>query len=307
MRRVVSVLVLAGLVSGAAFGGTMEKLKAWAERYEPDVLERQLTSWGVTNAADRTELRESWDEDKVVELGLKPRGLYLLAVAIGREELSDGNMEKVRQTLLQLDPVPSHAASVIRALPVEERGQFEGVLKRSLAAQYPKNPAYARWMAYETLNGIDRNRRNASAQEMVRVILAPEGMTLQTANHFKKTLKDRAVVLAREKLRREGKSFVAKDGVNPLEQAVKPVVDALNAPLCEGIEEALRGLGCEIADVDRGELRTWAEKNQGEIMMGDVSSVHVINATVGKLAIALGPDGYNQFVDEYNNGTGGGE
>jgi hypothetical protein len=32
-----------------------------------------------------------------------------------------------------------------------------------------------------------------------------------------------------------------------------------------------------------------------------------LNLMLGKLSVALGPEGYNRFVDAYNNGTGGGQ
>ena len=108
------------------------------------------------------------------------------------------------------------------------------------------------------------------------------------------------------KLRAEGKSFVVKNGVNPLVAMVQPVVTALNTQECVGVEAALRGLGSAIPDMDRKAARDlvagWQPKMMsGEMAPGDVSLV------LGKIAVMLGPDGYNRFVDGYNNGTGGGK
>jgi hypothetical protein len=85
---------------------------------------------------------------------------------------------------------------------------------------------------------------------------------------------------------------------------VRPVVEALNAPECRGLEAALRALGCNVADRDRGDLRRVAGEWQQAIMR-DGAGVYV-HMMLGKLSVALGPEGYNRFVDVYNNGTGGG-
>ena len=129
---------------------------------------------------------------------------------------------------------------------------------------------------------------------------------LSHAENCKKAIKERAVTLARTKLRADGKSFVVKNGVNPLVVMVQSVVTALNAPECAGVEAALRDLGSTVQDIDRKVLRELVAAWQPRMMSGEMGPAEV-NQVLGKIAVALGPDAYNRFVDAYNNGTSGGK
>jgi len=99
---------------------------------------------------------------------------------------------------------------------------------------------------------------------------------------------------------------VVKNGVNPLVVMVQPVVAALNAPECAGVEAALRDLGSTVPDVDRKALRDLVAGWQPRMMSGEMGPAEV-NQVLGKIAVGLGPDAYNRFVDAYNNGTAGGK
>jgi hypothetical protein len=116
----------------------------------------------------------------------------------------------------------------------------------------------------------------------------------------KTKIKTMAVPSLKRSLRVKGKSFVAKDNVNPIEVEMKPVVDALNAPKLQGLEAALRGIGVEIADVERAPA-IWdaiiAEKTA--IFYGD-KPAHPTQD--GGIMLLLGPDGYNAWVKEFNEG-----
>jgi hypothetical protein len=138
---------------------------------------------------------------------------------------------------------------------------------------------------------------------MVRWLVAGEPMDLPTAQRLKEMIKERAVTMARLKLRTEGKTFVTKNGVNPIVAKLAPVIDALNRAECAGLEEALRGLGCKCANVDRIDLRKASGVWQEELMRGERLGA-AVPTVVGKLSVALGADGYKGFVDVYNNGTG---
>ena len=131
-------------------------------------------------------------------------------------------------------------------------------------------------------------------------------------NAVKEAVKDRCAAGVKGLLRKEGKTFVARSVVttnaagnvtsvlsNPIEARLRPVVDALNAPECEGLEAALRSFGFEVRDMDRSKLRNDVRKYADTIMNGDTPADP---ANDGSIAVLLGPDGYNAWVKAYNEG-----
>lgn len=129
------------------------------------------------------------------------------------------------------------------------------------------------------------------------------GGTVKHAGHVesaKGRIKNAATPLLKRSLRDKGKSFVSKGGLNPIEQEMKPVVDALNAPKLQGLEAALRGIGFDIADIPRSPA-VWdavaAEKDA--VFYGD-KPAHP--GADGGIILLLGPEGYNAWVKEFNEG-----
>ena len=113
------------------------------------------------------------------------------------------------------------------------------------------------------------------------------------------SLADLAAVKARLKLASEGKSFVVRNKVNPIAVAVQPVVDALNAPECDGLEAALAGLGMTVNAIDRSALDEAVEADTTDILAGLLVGEGAV-AKLGKIAVALGVTEYNRFVSSYN-------
>ncbi len=116
----------------------------------------------------------------------------------------------------------------------------------------------------------------------------------------KERIKKEAAPLAKRSLRGKGRSFVTKDNVNPLEAEMRPLVDALNAPKLQGLEAGLRGLGVEIADIPR-DPAVWdpvaAEKDA--VFNGEKPARPGAD---GGIILLLGPEGYNAWVKEFNEG-----
>lgn len=125
----------------------------------------------------------------------------------------------------------------------------------------------------------------------------------------KEYIKRLTTPLAKRSLRSKGKSFVSTTStneagvvtvINPIEQEVKPIVDALNAPKLAGLEAALTGIGVATNGIVRDES-VWdaitAEKDA--IYYGDKTAHSNFD---GGIILLLGPDGYNAWVKEYNEG-----
>ena len=101
-------------------------------------------------------------------------------------------------------------------------------------------------------------------------------------------------------LRAAGKTFVTRDGINPVEVLMKPVIDAMNAPKLEGIEAAIEALGVNVPKSVR-DNSVWADiaTRMNGIMQGDLPAD---SRSDGAIIILLGPDGYNAWVKEFNEG-----
>ncbi|NQT51152.1 hypothetical protein HQ576_03840 [bacterium] len=305
MSKLTSLLVSVAMVAGVCHGGTLSGVQKWAETVGPETVSNSLTRWGVANEEDRAAMTAAWDEDTVVDLALKTKAYYVLSWAGRLDRLSPESVQRIREALLAEEAPPLAAQEVVRYLPREARTGFDKMLYDLVARRYPANPVFGRhYVKHVVLEGGPSVSDRMDVNELLQLLVAPEPLAMVYTTATKKALKGAAVLLARAKLRADGKSFVVQDGVNPLAEAIRPVVDALNAPGCVGVEAALRSLGADIADIDRGGLDALAAEWQAGLMSGEMSS-GTASAVLGKLSVALGVDGFNAFVDRYNNGTEG--
>jgi hypothetical protein len=298
-------VVMAIVVGGsAAYGGTLEKTAAWAKQAGEVGVERSLRGWGIKDPATVAALRESWDEDLLVDAALAARAYGLLAWAERSDGLSEASGRKIYDVLRTETNAPSAVLDVVRAVPVELRAELEPMLQELIGGRYPGQPVFgAHVVKYALVRDIPVFSVEVEIADLVKLLLASEPVQMTHAAQVKNVIRAAAVNLVKSKLRAEGKSFVVQDGVNPLAEGIRPVVDALNAPGCSGLEAALRGLGGEVQDVDRTELDALAGVWRSAIMAGELYGGEM-NKVLGKLAVALGVDGFNAFVDHYNNGTG---
>ena len=305
MKRMTGLAVIVMVLAGM---GRAEPVRYLAERAATGEagMASWLTSVGITNAADQAEMSAAWDEDAVVDVALRCRSFALLGPVMCRHAMSALNLERVREAVLAERPAPAAVLEIVRGYPLAERGVFRETCMDAIpASTMASRPSYARLYVDTVLFGGQGIAKGlGDVNDMVSVLLAREYLFLREAAECKAGIKAAAVTLAREKLHADWLSFVMRDGVNPIAERVRPVVEALNAPECRGLEASLRALGCDVADRDRSDLRRMAEEWQQMIVRGEARVA--LNWMLGKLSVALGPEGYNRFVDVYNNGTGGG-
>ena len=110
-----------------------------------------------------------------------------------------------------------------------------------------------------------------------------------------------APVSIRHKIRGEGKSFVAKDGLNPVQDRIDRLSSALNAPRLQGLTAALKECGMDYGLDFEKNLMTAddVEKLRKDVLNGDKN----FNPHFGyQLRTHLGIDEYNKFVKLYNEG-----
>jgi len=115
-------------------------------------------------------------------------------------------------------------------------------------------------------------------------------------------LKAKVLVLsepyAKATIRARGDSFVTKDGINPVDTEIQPIVDALNAPKLAGLVDALTAIGVTLSP------DTLTDKNWVgiEVYFSDVDTgaVELNDFFVGSIVLLLGVDGFNEWKDSYN-------
>jgi hypothetical protein len=122
-------------------------------------------------------------------------------------------------------------------------------------------------------------------------------------SRLKSQIRDRASVVVKKLLYRQGKSFVTqKDGANPMEPLLRPVLTALDAPCCDGLIAALEAIGWKV-DVSgvnllpSGDARKVAiDECERRVLFAQAPAV----TDLGLLMKLLGVAQFNAFVKTYN-------
>ena len=130
---------------------------------------------------------------------------------------------------------------------------------------------------------------------------------LQTACHggssvanIRREVLDAAVVPARRYIRASGSSFVGKDGAKRVKDILDALAAELNAPRFGKAGDILARLGFEVEwEFIQSRILTDDEiaKIRTKLLDGEIA---FSGSLQNKLCIALGVEGYNAFVKEYN-------
>lgn len=123
----------------------------------------------------------------------------------------------------------------------------------------------------------------------------------ETIEKKKKQLCLQASRLVKRELRAQGKSFVSNKGANPLDAPMHEFVSAMNAPRFSGLKQWIEKWAPDHVWVEPRQIGSdEISKLKEDIMNGDKE---LEGRNSGILLIYLGTEGYNRFVDEYNNGS----
>ena len=169
----------------------------------------------------------------------------------------------------------------------------------SLCAKYGAEMRYTR--------GLEKN--GATLDEVVSLIdeanrafiTHPVGMIgRKVLDEDMKCLQAVALRHVKKMLRKQGKSFVVKDGVNPCGELMEGLNTALNAPRLAGLNEWLASGGAS-ARVDTSSLPPAETVTALRAAILDGSRDFDEKSPDGRiLRVCLGTAGYNAFVKEYN-------
>ena len=108
--------------------------------------------------------------------------------------------------------------------------------------------------------------------------------------------------LVKHHLRAQGKSFVEKDGISPMQPYFDRLTASVNAPSCAGLADVLAEVGvnaefCDFAATSPS--KAYIDEFKRKILIGDMPFT---KREQGFLKFRLGVDAYNAFVREYNDG-----
>ena len=100
--------------------------------------------------------------------------------------------------------------------------------------------------------------------------------------------------------RKNGKSVIEKNGVNPLAPYMEGLMAALNAPRLEGLNQCFVAIGIN-KEVDLSALKSADEINQmkEDVLMANID-LNKDKKAAFDLMVCLGVDGYNEMVRQYN-------
>ncbi len=120
-------------------------------------------------------------------------------------------------------------------------------------------------------------------------------------NAWKNAMVKSYLVELKAYLRMSGKSLVTKNGVNPMQPYMERFATALNAPKMNGLTECFMEINRQDLSFDFAKYMT---DNEIEALKEKFLNFDIIPAymdrTKTKLLVALGVDGYNQLVRQYN-------
>jgi hypothetical protein len=315
-RLLFTVVAVATLISGVAFGGQLTNVAARAALLPPTMLSQVFAAAGMDEASKNQIIDSGWDEDVVIERILTTRSFRLLSY-LTVQEMSQ--LTYPHLTALKGPMIAARFPEIMQwglAYPETDRVAFRVAIADILHTQNPASPILTEHQAKYWGTGTDIWSQ-ADVQDILEMVYAPEwSMNASQFNWMRERIKNVALIAARKQIRAEGKSFVSytvvstnEDGkvsstvVNPLVERMKPVIDAFNQPCWNDLGTALDGLGLENPALTCN-LRTWTGYTElkASILSGDVLATDNPN-WLPKLVFIMGVDDYNAFVSAYNGGS----
>lgn len=133
----------------------------------------------------------------------------------------------------------------------------------------------------------------------IRIAVCNAFETIVVNHHIDRNrILDVAPAAIKHKLREDGKSFVVRNKVNPIQELLTPIVNALNAYRLEGLNAALKAAGMDYGLDFEGQL--YAEDYINSIKNKVLYGEKPIRSLEPLLRTHLGVDKYNEFVRTYN-------
>jgi hypothetical protein len=286
MKRMVTMLVLAALVAGVSMAGVTED-KALCAKYIPaEAMSAELAK--ATRQAIASNTNTNQTNEAIASL--TERRLYggwarsLAGILTWGEQTAELTADQADALLTgRLDVAtlsPGQRASLWYGGDINQEGWTATQWARTLSA-YRRSELSEKLLA--AAGGIEQSR--------IELFLYLDYNRIYVTQILDGIQSD-----VRRKLRDEGKSIVTVDGVNPIEEAMRPLFTACNAPMLEGLEAAVAEVNGKTVVVDRS-MKGDLANLQEQVWYGDA---HANGVNLNGIRYLLGTEGYNKWVSEYN-------
>ena len=196
------------------------------------------------------------------------------------------------------------------------RGSFASNIVSALTAnisdnEYPSAKSIADNYNYYIVNEVVRRKTlfTLTIQDHINWLgMLGKVKDTQYVNKSKEAIKNLSIPYVKRALRNEDKTFVSSTVtneagqvtvINPIEVKMKPIVDALNAPKLAGLTEALATIGVVVTNPVISADWAIVEAEKDAVYYGEVTAHPAYD---GSIILLLGPEGYNAWVKEYNEG-----
>lgn len=317
MSKVCMVLLAGAALAGGARAGEASAVKRALTSADAAAVSNAVAWAGGIEAARGIE-KAGYDAADCCERALASTNFWLIDSAVSDLPPAEQARYAVAFTRLSRNALMAHGLflshNIQAHLTPEDRDALAAV---AYVSSQPECLYVDFWLPWQLRQGRMSVPSAVPADVDMDVLVASllcgtSRVMLSDVENCKAAIKGKCVAAAKAGLRKAGKSFVTKTAVttnaagavstavsNPLQDLVRPVVDALNAPECGGLEAAVRAFGFAVPDKDRSRLRTDVRRYADDIMYGVVPADPYHD---GSVSVLLGVAGYNAWVREYNEG-----
>ncbi len=287
-------LTLAVLLTGSAQASCEWLRRIVMANSNAAAISTAFNNRGIPQANDQAAIIASgFDVQTCFNVAMQNQAFNVLVGMSRNGYLTDSNKAVIGQLMLTNPGQVSNGDLVpfLGSLPVSQRGQY-AALAAQVSARSPRNALKpvdsALYIKYQIFQGQTIPCAAMTDQELVGYLLAPETMSVVMATSCRNIICDRAVTLALGRAAGGGTT----NGTSKVSVLSQPVVTALNAPMANGLEAALRGLGSSVTNVDRTALSALTDSWLNGTAVSDEQR--------GKLLIALGQEAFDGWVKTFN-------
>ena len=158
-------------------------------------------------------------------------------------------------------------------------------------------------LGYVSSNVLLKHYERVPTVEEVVILFPTDVYDVQTLKRWENLMTGTYLVAVKKHLRATGKSIMQTNGVNPIAPYMEKLVNSLNAPRFNGLEECFDDIGLVGIKVDYSKM--WTAEEATRFKNRVLNDEEDLNSNLAKvnLLFNLGNDEYSKMVKQYNGGN----